>query len=178
MKPLLRLGRRRSSWELQDASAIADVEFRSGEGHDLTPSAYEVDARDEHELRALTVQVCTEHAASFLGSPPTGVPPLDISGIDRPIATPGTTLFRYANSCHRELLFANDAELLRVVERIKSEITNRRVEDVTRSDMLGYASERLSTNDPEWMKATTTPQNASAWVALIQKHRKKSGPSR
>jgi len=178
MKPLLRFGRRRSSWELDDASAIAAVEFRRGDGHDLSLSAYEVKAHDADELRARTIQVYTEHAASFLGTPPNGIRPLDLSGLRAPVATAGSTLFQYANGCHREMHLASDADLLRLVEQVKREFACRAMEEVPASAMLDYACEQLRARDPEWVAATTPPQNANAWLGLVAKRRKKATPPR
>jgi hypothetical protein len=178
MNSLLRFGRRRSSWELDDAGAIAAVEFRQGDGHDISPSAYEVDNGDADELRARTIRLYTEHAASFLGSPPNGIRPLDLSGLRPTAATAGGTAFQYANSCHRELRLTSDADLLRLVEQVKREIDRRSMPEVPASAMLDYASERLLAKDPEWLAATTPPRNASAWIRMIEKRRKKAAPLR
>ena len=94
MKPLIRFGRRRSSWELKDACEIAAVEFRCGDGYDLFPSLYEAETGNPDELRARTIRLYTEHAASFLGSPPKGIRPLDLSGLRPTKATAGETLFQ------------------------------------------------------------------------------------
>lgn len=173
MKPLLRFGRRRSSWELDDVGAIAAVEFRKGDGHDLSPSAYELEARDSDELHSRTVRLYAEHAASFLGSPPNGIRPLDLSGLREQVATDGSTLFHYANACHRELRLTSETDLLRLVEQVKRELARRMQEAVSAAAMLDYAAARLLAEDPEWVAATTPPQNACAWLPLVERRRKK-----
>lgn len=176
MNPLLRFGRRRSSWELDDAGAIADVEFRRVDGTlDLAPSVYEVEASDPGEIRASIIRLYTEHAASFLRSPPKGIRPLDLEGLSESVPTAGKALFWFANRCHRELRLPARGDLLRLIEQVKRECARRILEEVTASTMLDYASERLLAEDPEWLAAIEPTQNASAWLALIEKRRRRAG---
>ena len=69
---------------------------------------------------------------------------------------------------------SSDADLLRLVDQVKSEIDHRTMAEVPVSAMLDYASERLLAQDPEWLAATTPPQNATAWLRAIKKRRKKA----
>src|SRR5690242_18134969 len=96
---VLRLGKRKTSWEVTAASEIIDAEFKDKEGViDLSPSVYVIEPALD-QARATIIRIHTEHAASLLRDPPKGAIDVDLNGITpiEPTRTAGATKFAFAN---------------------------------------------------------------------------------
>ena len=123
---------------------------------------------------SLTLQIYTEHAASFLGDPPRGQNPINMHGAHNgPIeSTRGSTLFSYSNSCHREVIVTSEKMLLELVRRIKWD-QSRILESVSSQRMIAYVTERLDASDSEWLEATQPGKNAHRWLRHVKRFRRK-----
>lgn len=171
---VLRMCRRRSSWELTDPLEIARIEFqRPADGAlDLRPSVYCLYADGADELHARVVQARAEHAKSF-ARPPSGQGTFQVDAFEATqaevIPSGGGSLFAYTREAHAELHLRDEAELLELVRRLMDELGARSFE-VSREDLLDFMIERFAARDPEWV-AALAPGRIGDWDKPIQKRR-------
>lgn len=121
---LLRVGKRRSSWELTDANDCA-IEFAnpSGRGLDLAVSAYQL--AGSHQV----TQTYAEHAASAGLDPPRGGTHADLEGLTPPpIPQPLDGPFAFVRAAHREIHFETEHALCQMVAAVLALIHLRRYE--------------------------------------------------
>jgi hypothetical protein len=172
---LLRFSRRRASWEEDDPEKVAQIEFRNRDGAlDLRPSVYEA---WPEEGREGVVRTFAEHGATFLRDPPRSREIIDVrSAHSSPEeATPGATLFSYANARHREIPLGSTRDLHAFVATLLSQLHQRSLQPVTPDEMLGHMSTRLAAADPEWEAALAPEGAADRWMKHIARYRKRSG---
>jgi hypothetical protein len=167
---ILRVSKRKTSWETRDVDNIVNTEFKDRDGGvDLVPSVYVLDsAHDDDALRQDVVRVHAEHAASFLQNPPKGARSIDLDGLVEPSPTPGETDFQFANSRHHEVHLSSVDDLRALVQQTLSTLDTR-VRPVERDAMLGYAASKLAEQDAEWRAATQPGKPGHEWLALIRK---------
>src|SRR5690349_1635292 len=120
---VLRVGKRKTSWETKEVETIVQTEFKERNGVlDLRPSVYVVDAPGNEAALSEVVRVVAEHTASFLSDPPKGTRNPDLNGLADMVQTPGNSKFAFANAHHHEISL-QDADALRdLVRRALSEI--------------------------------------------------------
>lgn len=170
---VLRVRRRRASWESGNVDEIVKIEFASRDGgFDLAPSVYVLN--DDDDRRAQVVRACAEHGASHLQSPPNGGGGIDLAGLCRTEPTPGQTAFELTRTHHHEVQLENADELRVLVQGVLSEHEARNL-PVTRDDMLDYADARLSAGDKEWIEATRPGTRGHDWLDLIEKRKRRRG---
>jgi hypothetical protein len=163
---VLRLGKRKTSWESRDVDTIVATEFTERNGViDTQPSVYALDAASRDALRPDVVRVVAEHSASFLNDPPKGSVNLDLAGLAETNQTAGRSKFEFANSHHHEVQLDSVAGLRDLVRRALAEIDGR-LHAVTRNELLDYAAVRLAARDPEWQ---TAMEGRKEWLRLIGK---------
>ncbi len=170
---VIRLGKRRTSWELDDPAAIAAVEFRdrARDALDLRPSVYLVDPPHPERI----VQVRAEHSVSFM-SPPSAQGTLEVDATDVGagdlLPSIGATRFAYSRAVHAELVFKDENELLALVTRILAEREKRAV-PISREALLSYIDMRLTAGDPEWL-AVLGPagEEPGSWGESLRKWRR------
>lgn len=174
---IIRLGKRRSSWEKTDPRDIAEVEFqdRSTGGFDLRPSVYVLDEA------SLVVRVRAEHSASCISPPRPTQSTIEFNVAGATAAptqpSPGETSFAFANSAHAELLLADEAELLALVGQLLTQRAQREIA-VTGSEVLTYVDERLTAGDPEWVALISPngPEQGDWGKAIVAFRRKRAPP--
>lgn len=170
MTVVLRIAKRRTSWELTDVHTIVQTEFQLREGGiDLRPSVYVLDTGTFEEA----VQTHTEHAASFLRSPPNGGVNANLDGLSVEAPTKdgpaSTAKFEHARRTHHELVLEDENELRRVVTAFVQDAAARRIA-VERRQLLDYANDRLDQNDLEWVRALAEEPGVG-WSSKLQKRR-------
>ena len=147
MSILLRISKRRTSWEERDARLVLDAEFRKKEDRspDLRVSVYEVD--DEHPI---VVRAHSEHYANAELNP-RGMPNLDVSGatVAPLVQSQDSIRFQFIRTVHREIRFADERELLAFIQRVLDSVEQRR-RNVTNKELKSYVAGRLAEEDPEW----------------------------
>jgi hypothetical protein len=166
---LLRLARRRSSWESRNVDQIINLEFRpQGETGpvDLRPSVYVLHCH-EPDPRPVVVQIHAEHAASFLSAPPTGAVDVDAEGCYAGELrwSRGMQRFAASFSTHRELVLADEQALRDLVAAVIARMPANEY-SLSRDDLLKYAGDRLSSGDSEWTTACEAGR-AAEWPPLI-----------
>lgn len=145
---LLRIARRSASFEEVDSQTILETEFSHEGRPDLRLSVYEV--ADEH---AEIVRTYVQHTAS---APTLGLPfrrrhHLNVSSLaPRPaVAAEEAGPFRQLRESHREIHFADAAELRCFVGKLKDQFAQRgRL--VTKQDGERYVRQQLLDGNPEW----------------------------
>jgi hypothetical protein len=163
---VLRVSKRRTSWESRNVDEIVQTEFKTRDGViDTEPSVYVLEAESEQTLRSDVVRVVAEHAASFLNDPPKGAKHVDLQGLANTARTPGTSRFTFANARHHELAVGDVDALRGVIERAIADI-DQRFHPVDRDELIAYAAARIDADDPEWASALT---DRDRWRMLIAK---------
>lgn len=171
---VIRVGKRKTSWESQDVDTIVNTEFKDRDGViDTQPSVYEVTASNDAQLRQDVVRVVAEHAASFLNDPPKGTRNLDLDGLATATPTPGESKFSFANAHHHEVQLGGLDGLRDLVRRALVDV-DRRLHSVSREELLGYAATQLAADDAEWTGALA---DREAWLRLIKKRQQGPVPS-
>jgi hypothetical protein len=146
---LLRVGRRKTAWELKSIDTIIKTEFSTRGEVELNTSVYLVDAKD-------VTRTVAEHAAGNGLDPPRGFDNVDLECGRAYHASPGTTGFGFTTEAHRELRFADEQDLRSFLEtRILPEIETRRYV-ASKADIRDYARKRQAEGDPEWVRFLTT----------------------
>lgn len=169
---VLRLGKRRTSWEKSDPREIAALEFSSREGGlDHRPSVYVLQPSLDSEVRPLATRVRAEHQVSFMSPPdPSGTAEHDLEGLPGalPVSCPGKTKFSFANTVHAELHLQDDEAVFHLVEQLLAQRTAR-VVALSQSDTMSYVRSRLAADDPEWVAAINgLPRDkAPRWRKLV-----------
>ena len=155
---LLRIGKRRTSCELRDASEFCRVEFVTKDGTlDVNLSVYEV---QQNEI----VRTRVEHCAGVGMDPPRGGWDYDVSDLHSrsPVKCIGYTQFVFTQGAHRELRFVNEDELVQFADRLLKDIQNRKVE-ITKEEMKSYVNVRLREGDIEWLKFLDSNPKCHRW---------------
>lgn len=146
---LLRVGRRKTAWELKSVDTIIKIEFSTRGEVELSASVYLVDAKD-------VIRTVAEHAAGSGLDPPRGFDNVDLDCGRACYDSPGETGFRFTTEAHRELRFADEQDLRSFLEtRILPEIETRR-HVASKADIREYAKKRQAEGDPEWVYFLTT----------------------
>jgi len=160
MTILLRIGRRRTSWESADVVTIVETEFRRRDGEiDLRPSVYEV----ADELPTI-VRTHAEHcAAAGMHPPRDGCRHVNLA-IDGQMVreSPGNDYFEHTNSCHRELVFESEGAMCTFLSEIVKDASTRR-RRTHGSDIRSYAKECLAQEDPEWVRFCASHPMGGHW---------------
>ena len=175
---VVRLGRRRTSWELADARAIAQVEFQdhSTGGLDLRPSVYVLKA-DASALPELALRARTEHSVSFLSPPTGGFAPGDLraEGLGATsVASPGNTRFEFTTEVHAELHLPDEMALLHLVDALKTDFVRRHL-PTSQAQVLAFIAARLDAKDAEWERVLNGDEKKLGdWRRLVEKHRRQS----
>ena len=159
---LLRVGRRKTSFEEQDPEVIVSIEFRTSSGEpDLRPSVYRI-------AQSAVVQTHAEHQAGCMLSP-TPVANFDLTD-DSVIfqRAPGNDAFAFTRECHHELLFEDSRQLLSFVAAILAEGRSRRIPS-TKPQMASYVHGRVAAADHEWLSFLERAQGSkkNEWEKLI-----------
>lgn len=155
---LLRVLRRKTSFEESDPNEILSAEFELGDGTpDLRPSVYDVNPRD-------VVAIVTQHSAG--------------AGLDRVTAprehpdlrpihdgdvaqTPSDCdWFSEAKTAHRELILTSRDQLLRLIARLRE--CNRY--PVTKDAVVAYL--RLARDQPDWRNFFAYHAKGPRWQKL------------
>lgn len=146
MPSLLRVARRRVSWEtVDDIDTLIKAEFRTPEGGpDLSLSVYEV---NDEQL----VQTFAEHSAGAGLDPPRGGLGVDLASSRRVDATPGETGFDFTVAAHRELRFENEGDLRAFLQHAVIPSLDGRRREVSRGQLREFVQARRIANDAEWM---------------------------
>lgn len=173
---VVRLGRRRTSWELDRAADIAAIEFQDHAtgGLDHRPSVY-VLRGDDAALQRLALQARAEHSVSHL-NPPTGSFAPGDCRVENLGATlnpsPGDTLFAFTRAAHAELHFSSDDALLTFVEALRRHHAARHL-PTSRDAVLEYIAARLNADDAEWVTVLAADnKKQGAWRLLVEKRRR------
>lgn len=144
---LLRIARRKTSWEEKDPIAIYQAEFEDKNGEpDLSPSVYEVQVSD-------VVRIATEHCA---GSNLRDVPSrqhVDLqkfySGTPRRVPS-NNQWFHFAREAHCELPFNSRDELILMLGQVCERGCVRY--PVTRENVKEFLGRQREEKDPEWLR--------------------------
>lgn len=169
---VLRLGKRRSSWESTNPAEIAAVEFRDRRRDrlDLKPSVYLLDSSDRDRV----VQVRAEHSASFMSPPPAqGTLEWDAGGLHSGELrlSEGATRFTYSRTCHAELIFENEEQLVALVASLLADRTGRAI-PVSRESVLAYIDARVAASDDEWLAIVGAEGSGTGpWADALRKWR-------
>jgi len=145
--------RSKLAWETGDVEAILDTEFRRQGATELGMSVYHVVVDQSSPPGVEVVQVHVEHSASFF-SPPREETTIDYDVSDAspaPFAidaTPGETMFRFANERHRDFVFASEVHLIKFLTSAAT-AAERRVE-IPSDQLQDYIVARVDGGDPEW----------------------------
>lgn len=154
---LLRVAKRRAVWDEGDPAEVVRVEFQTSKGDvDLRPSVYDVADKEE------ALRCSCEHCATFL-SPPTKVRGYDFRGAGTPHPDPGATHFTFTRERHREVVFDDEAALVRHVARVVAERADRELTFST-AELRAYVREHA--NDPEWQAAFSALPHGPRWRRL------------
>ncbi|MBN2797736.1 MAG: hypothetical protein JXX28_01195 [Deltaproteobacteria bacterium] len=154
---LARVLKRRTSLEQQDAEVFLETEFRTREGRfDLALSVYQIDRGEE-------LQAACEHVLSFI-SPKRGVALLNAQGVAGPSLriSPGSTLFRFTRTQHRELVF-EDEDAPRTFTQTLVPMLQQRGTRFSGGDLLKYAHARLDARDTEREEAMAEAPRRKDW---------------
>lgn len=163
---LLRICRRRSSFEPENLEQVYKVEFCIGGDEsrpDLQLSLYSV--RDESPT---IVRVYAEHYASSGLEPP--IKPrglVNVCGLEpmEPIKVPPpAAVFRLLRESHREIHFPDSGGLSGFVAKLIGDLAGRD-RQVSRDQAHDYVLSRHREADPEWKGILATPK----WTSAIQK---------
>ncbi len=146
---LLRICRRRSSFEPGNLEFVYRTVFCRGseKDPDLQLSVYEVS-----DDVPTWVRVYAEHYASHLSPPFRDTTVVNLEGKHHgtQVAVPAhQAKFQFQETSHRELHFADAAELRNFVNRLLADIDGR-AREVDSSDASKYAASRCFADDPEW----------------------------
>ena len=157
---LLRVLKRRTSLELDDAALVLDLEFSARDGKpDLALSVY----RAQNNQEAL--QLYCEHAVGCV-SPPGGRGAFDLDGVAGPVerAVPGASLFALARERHRELVFDDGDDVRQFVARV---VESRSKRSVRFESSTAYARIRELRKDDAWEAAFQQSPNRDRWSAKV-----------
>ena len=162
---LLRMGKRRTSWESDDAHEIADTEFRNRDNsYQLTPSVYKLDAPSVDEGSALVLRAAAEHAANAGLYPPGPGVHLDVEpAYNGPLrAAPDSKWFCLIRETHRTLLFQHAAQLLGWVGALVASGRLPR-HTLSKAEVRAYVAHRLGCGDEEWTAFVAAAPKGPKW---------------
>jgi hypothetical protein len=156
--------RRSASFEESDLHLILETEFSYEGRPDLRLSVYEV-ADEQAEI----VRTYVQHTASVptLGAPFRRRHHLNVSGLEPRTAVAAEVAgpFRQLRGSHREIHFADAAELRRFVGKLKDQFAQRgRL--VTKQDGERYVRQQLLDGNPEW---ESIRGNSADWAKYFDK---------
>jgi hypothetical protein len=146
---LLRVGRRKTAWELKSVDTIIKTEFSTLGEVELNTSVYLIDVSD-------VTRTVAEHAAGSGLDPPRGFDNVDLECGRVAHDSPGTTGFRFTTEAHRELKFADENDLRSFLEtEILPQMETRRYV-ASKADIREYAKKRQAEGDSEWVRFLET----------------------
>ena len=158
---IVRFAKRRSAWESTSALEIVDVEFRRTDGsYDLVPSVYKLQVGDL--IRALA-----EHAASAPIEIPTASHGIEFTSNTLEMRkTPGSKKFEFICNHHYEILAQDKEGLIKIVADFLGNKV-RTIHNISKSDVIGYAQQRMRCQDPEWKRVVEESPNKKWLKALV-----------
>ena len=141
---LLRIGRRRTSAEAENAHCFVEVEFSTKTSQlDLRPSVYEI--AEEQLTQAHAEHIASNHLT------PRSARDFDVKDLhSRMAATLGASCFALTRQAHRELTFESEAELHDFAARLLAEESTRS-RAISKSDLREYVIAKIRKQDGEWM---------------------------
>jgi len=159
---LLRIGKRKTSCELTDASEFCRVELSTRFGEpDLRLSVYEIEAGDVARAHA-------EHYAAANLDPPRGALDFDMGGLyqGKPRSGDAGIGFSFTWEAHRELWFRREQELQHFARGLLAEIDSRSIR-VTKDEMKRYVGRCVAEGDDEWLSYFASAPNGAGWKKWV-----------
>ena len=158
---LLRISKRRTSWEEPDVETILRVEFSWNSTPELNVSVYEIPDNDTNIVRAYAEHV----VGARLDPPPKPSKHMDAQGPDvMPISVSGPGPFAFIRDAHREIEFEDEGELRAFIAAIRDQVSAR-TRKADKSDVRQYIKQRLADDDPEWTSALNELPKWNVWAA-------------
>ena len=144
---LMRMARRRTSWEIDDHDQLIKLEFSTAEDvPDLALSVFQIASREDEAHEVTKVQAAAEYWASYMEpSPPMSRDHVDLEhlpGIEKIQTTDSETEFLFTRQAHRELIIHDEPALGSLVKTLR-ETVKQRLLPVTREAIKAHIASPL-----------------------------------